>query len=252
VDGLRADAFAQSNLPNLKGLASRGAYSYSARTVRPSETLPAHASMLSGQDPGVHNLTWDKDSFLPDRGYITVPTALSVARAAGLRTSVVVGKAKLEHLAPPGSVEAFVFASRGDKDVANEAIVRATAGFDLLFVHFPDVDYAGHAAGWMSATYMAKLAEVDEAAGRLLAALPANTTVILTADHGGKGYDHAADIPENTTVPWVVAGPRVVRHGEIAAKVKQTDTAATALWLLGLKLPGTSAGEVVREPFGSQ
>jgi arylsulfatase A-like enzyme len=76
--------------------------------------------------------------------------------------------------------------------------------------------------------------------------------VILTADHGGKGYDHAADIPEITTVPWVVAGPRVVRHGEIAGKVKQTDTAATALWLLGLKLPGTCAGEVVREPFGSQ
>lgn len=249
IDGLRADAFAQADLPSLKGLAARGAWSYSARTVRPSETLPAHASMLSGQDPSGHRLTFDWDAFLPERGFIAVPTALSVARAAGLRTSMVVGKAKLQHLAPPSAVESFVLTSRGDADVANEAVVRVAAGFDLLFVHFPDLDHAGHAEGWMSPGYMARLAAVDEAAGRLLAALPPHTTVILTADHGGKDRDHAADIPENTTVPWVVAGPTVVRRGAMTSKVKVTDTAATALWLLGLSLPGGCPGEVIREPF---
>jgi predicted AlkP superfamily pyrophosphatase or phosphodiesterase len=252
IDGLRADAFAQADLPNLKALAARGAFSYSARTVRPSETLPAHASMLSGQDPANHQLTYDWNAFLPEKGYIPVPTALSVARAAGLRTVAVVGKSKLEHLAPPSAVEAFVLASRGDADVANEAVVRAAAGFDLLFVHFPDVDLAGHASGWMSPAYMAKLTEADAAAGRVLAALPPNATVILTADHGGKGTDHAADIPENTTVPWVVAGPKVVRKGQMTSRVKVTDTAVTALWLLGLNLPGSCAGELIREPFTSQ
>jgi predicted AlkP superfamily pyrophosphatase or phosphodiesterase len=162
---------------------------------------------------------------------------------------MVVGKRKLQHLAPPGAVDSFVLTERGDADVANEAIVQTGVGFDLLFVHFPDVDYAGHGEGWMSAAYMAKVAEVDAAIGRLLAALPPQTTVILTADHGGKGRGHGPDVPENMTVPWIVAGPKVARRGEMTARVQTADTAATALWVLGLSLPGSCVGQLVREPF---
>jgi arylsulfatase A-like enzyme len=252
VDGLRADVLAKLDLPNLEGLALRGAYTWSARTVTPSQTLPGHASMLSGEDPKVHKITWDWNDFKPEQGYITVPTVFSVAKAAGLRTVMVVGKQKLKHLAPPGTVDSFVLTERGDWDVANEAILQTGIGFDLLFVHFPDVDYAGHAEGWMSPAYMAKVVEVDEAIGRLLEALPPQTTVILTADHGGKDRDHGLDIPENMTVPWVVAGPRVVHRGEMTGRVKETDTAATALWVLGLSLPGACPGQVIREPFTLQ
>jgi predicted AlkP superfamily pyrophosphatase or phosphodiesterase len=249
VDGLRPDALAKADAPNMKGLALRGAYTWAARTVTPSETLPGHASMLSGEDPKVHKITWDWNDFKPEQGYIAVPTVFSVAKAAGLRTVMVVGKKKLQHLAPPGTVDSFVHTERGDADVANEAIVQAGVGFDLLFVHFPDVDYAGHAEGWMSAAYMAKVAEVDAAVGRVLAALPAQTTVILTSDHGGKDRNHGPDVSENMTVPWVVAGPKVLRRGEMTSRVRQADTAATALWALGLSLPGSCAGQVVREPF---
>jgi predicted AlkP superfamily pyrophosphatase or phosphodiesterase len=249
VDGLRADALAKTDLPNLKGLALRGAYTWSAQTVTPSETLPGHASMLTGEDPKAHKITWDWNDFKPELGYITVPTVFSVAKAAGLRTVMVVGKKKLQHLAVPGTVDSFVLTERGDRDVANEAILQTGVGFDLLFVHFPDVDYAGHAEGWMSAAYMTKVAEVDEAIGRLLAALPPQTTVILTADHGGKNRSHGQDLPENMTVPWIVAGPKVVRRGEMTAPVKQTDTAATALWVLGLSLSGSCPGQLVRQPF---
>jgi len=68
-----------------------------------------------------------------------------------------------------------------------------------------------------------------------------NNPVFTSAD--------TVNVAENTTVPWIVAGPKVVRRGEMAARVKQTDTAATALWVLGLTLPSSCAGEVVREPF---
>ncbi len=252
VDGLRGDVLAKADVPNIRGLAQRGAFTYAARTVTPSQTLPSHASMLSGQDPAVHKLDWDWNDFMPEKGFIAVPTVFSVAKAAGLRTVMVVGKRKLQHLAAPGTVDTFVLTERGDQDVANEAIVQSGTGFDLLFVHFPDVDLAGHADGWLSASYMARIIDLDMAVGRLLAALPPQTAVIFTADHGGRDHDHGASFPENTTVPWLVSGPRVVRRGEITARVKQTDTAATALWLLGLSLPGSCAGQVVREPFGAE
>jgi predicted AlkP superfamily pyrophosphatase or phosphodiesterase len=252
VDGLRADAVAKTELPNLRGLQARGAYTYSARSVTPSETLPGHASMLSGEEPKVHKITWDWNDYVPEKGFIAVPTMLSVAKTAGLRTVMVVGKRKLQHLAPPGTVDTFVLAERGDADVANEAIVQAGTGFALLFVHFPDVDIAGHADGWMSAGYLAAVARVDEAVGRLLAALPPETTIILTSDHGGRDHSHGRDIAEDTTVPWIVAGPKVTRRGEMTSRVKQTDTAATALWTLGLSLPSGCAGAVVQEPFATQ
>ena len=60
-----------------------------------------------------------------------------------------------------------------------------SARSNLLFVHLPQVDLTGHASGWMSAEYLAQLQQTDEAVGRLVALLPPEATVILTADHGG-------------------------------------------------------------------
>jgi predicted AlkP superfamily pyrophosphatase or phosphodiesterase len=186
---------------------------------------------------------------VPEKGFIAVPTVFSVAKTAGLRTVMVVGKSKLKHLAAPGTVDTFVVTERGDADVANEAVVQAGTGFALLFVHFPDVDLSGHASGWMSPAYLETLTRLDEALGRLLAALPPETTVIFTSDHGGKDHAHGRDIEEDTTVPWIVAGPKVKYRGEMTTHVRQADTAATVLFALGLSPPTGCAGTVVREPF---
>lgn len=255
IDGLRADAFAgaspPSEAPNILALARRGAYTWKALTIVPSMTLPAHSSMLSGVMANVHGLTWD--NYQPEKPCISVPTVFSLVKAAGLRTVMVVGKEKFRHLDAPGTVDAFVLTGRGDADVANEAIMQVQAGFDLMFVHFPDTDLSGHASGWLSAAYCAKVGEADHAVGRLLSTLPAETTVILTADHGGHASTHGSTMPEDMTIPWIIAGPRVVPGGrELARPVRTVDTAATALYVLGLALPSAAAGSVVGEAFTPQ
>jgi predicted AlkP superfamily pyrophosphatase or phosphodiesterase len=162
----------------------------------------------------------------------------------------VAGKEKLRHLEVTGTIDAFIVTRRGDADVANEAIVQVQAGFDLMFVHFPDVDIAGHAKGWMSPAYMEQLAEADNAIGRLLGALPAETTIIFTSDHGGKATVHGSQIPEDMTIPWIVAGPRIPGRGrELRHTVRTVDTAATALFVLGLRPASAAAGVVVSEAF---
>ena len=254
VDGLRPDAVMgslalEAAAPNIMSLAARGTYTWRAQTVSPSETLPGHSSMLSGQPPSVHHMTWD--DYQPGRGFIPVPTVFSIAHAAGLRTVMVVGKDKLQHLNIPGSVDAFDMTNRGDAEIANEAIVQVQAGFDLMFVHFPDTDLCGHQDGWMSTGYLARVASVDRAIGRVLTALPFGTTVILTADHGGRGTNHSAAIAEDLTIPWMIAGPRVVARGELARPVRTVDTAATALFVLGLAFPAGTAGQPVTEIFAA-
>ena len=100
----------------------------------------------------------------------------------------------------------------------------------------------------MSAAYLDAIAGADRAVGRVLAALPAGTTVIVTADHGGHDFNHGTTQPADMLIPWVVAGPRVAVR-TLTTKVVTTDTAATAAWVLGLSLPGGATGRPVLEAF---
>jgi arylsulfatase A-like enzyme len=244
IDGLRADALAQAQAPEIRKLMARGVYTMRARTILPAMTLPAHTSMLTGLEPGVHKILWD--DFRPDKGTIDKPTIFTIAHAAGKRTVAVVGKEKFKTLNVPGSIDSFAVVAT-DAEIANLAIVEAGVGFDLMFVHLPDVDLTGHSLTWMSPAYMAAVEAADTAVGRIVASLPPNTTVIVTADHGGRDKTHGSDIAEDTTVPWVAAGGKVPARGEMVGRVNEVDTAATALAVLGLRLPDGCSAQVVQE-----
>jgi poly-gamma-glutamate synthesis protein (capsule biosynthesis protein) len=71
--------------------------------------------------------------------------------------------------------------------------------------------------------------------------------VILTADHGGLGVAHGRRLPEDLTIPWIIAGPGVKVDHPITDSVSIMDTAATAAHLLGLTLPPEAAGRLVRD-----
>jgi arylsulfatase A-like enzyme len=246
IDGLRGDA-AQAAAPNLAALAQRGAATFRAHTVIPSITLSAHASMLSGDTPSVHGMTWgDWD---PRQAMIPVPTILTIAREAGLGTAMVVGKPKLAHLNPPGSTDVFVVCGNDD-DVATRALVEIHAGTHLVFVHLPDTDLAGHKHGWMTPQYLAALARADAALGRLVSAARPTTTFIVTADHGGHGRDHGAASAADVTIPWVIAGPSV-RPQALARPIRVFDTAPTAAVVLGLPVPASMEGRPVLEALAA-
>jgi N-acetylneuraminic acid mutarotase len=238
----------QADAPRIFTLAQSGAYTWNAQTIFPPVTLPSHASMLSGYTPEGHGITWNDN--LPGRGTISVPTILSVAHDAGLRTVMVVGKEKMGHFNAPGSVDSYSYIITGDQGVADEAAAQIQQGFDLMFVHLPNIDFFGHSTGWMSETYLFEISNADSAVGRLLDALPENTTVILTADHGGHGTGHGSNIPEDLTIPWIIAGPNVVADHLLTSHVTTTDTAATAAYILGLSLPADVVGQPVYEAFG--
>jgi hypothetical protein len=248
IDGLRADALSATRTPNIFALGKRGSYTLNAQTSTIPQTLPNHASMLSGVTPAVHKMTWDDyDALKPN---IAVPTVLSAAGAAGMRVVMVVGKQKLQHLAP--SAATFVLTGSGDVDVANQAIVRAGLPFDLLFVHFPDVDLIGHARTWMSPEYENQVTATDRSVGRLLAAIPSNAVIIVTADHGGLGANHAVICREDITVPWLIAGPGIQGGGRaLQTTVNTVDTAATAAFILGVYMPATITGRPVYEAFST-
>ena len=246
IDGLRADAVSAENTPNIWGLVARGAYSFSAQTIFPSNTLPGHASMLTGVEPTVHGITFDE---YQDAFQFSTPTALSLVHAAGKRSVMVVGKDKFRQLVGTGIVDSYTESKYGDEDIVNEAITRIPLGFDLLFVHLPQVDQVGHYAGWMSTAYLEQVKAADAAFGRLATYLPLGTTILVTSDHGGAQKVHGTTAKTDLTIPWIIAGPRVLRHGAISRNVRTTDTALTILAVLNITAPSNCTGKLVSEIF---
>lgn len=245
IDGLRPDAIFYAPAPYLLGLACRGSYSWRARTIPLSITLPSHASMVSGFFPEAHKLF--HNDLQP--GYIAVPTVMTAVKDAGKKVVLVVGKEKMVQLIPPDTYDVFVFTPDEDDDVVTKAISEIGRGFDFMLVHLPMVDIVGHTKGWMSQEYMQRVRVTDAAMGRLLAAVPPDVTVIVTADHGGSGYIHWSNLPEDLHIPWIVAGPGVRRGHALGASISTTDTAATAAHVLGLTLVPEAPGRPVLEPW---
>lgn len=254
IDGLRPDALDQANAPVLHRLREGGVYSASAQTVKISETLPSHASMLGGMTPDKHGIVWG----IPYIGWsgMNGPTLFSVAHEAGLSTAMVFGKDKLHYLILPASVDTVFGADDvPDVEIKNQALKIIQAGLpDVLFIHFPDTDRVGHLFGWMSPNQLQAIAFTDGLIGEVVAALESggylnSTLLIITADHGGHGRFHGDDSPGDRTIPWLAVGPGVPQGLTLSSTINTYDTAATALYFLGLPIPQAWDGRPVREIF---
>ncbi len=238
-DGLRPDVLSAELTPTHFALMQEGASARLAETIPESDTLPSHASMLSGVGATAHGLSWN--SYKSDRGFIHVPTIFSMAHAHGMSTAMIVGKPKLRHIASPGTVDHFERPSYLCGGVAKRASeLLATTPPDLLFVHFSDPDEYGHSHGWMSPEYLHAVKSSDRCLATVLAAIDATgdaatTLVIVTADHGGHGMHHSIGHElVDREIPWIVRGPDV-GHGVILdGTISTVDTAATTLAALGL------------------
>jgi hypothetical protein len=203
--------------------------------------------MLSGFTPDVHGIVWD--DYIRERGPIPVPTLFGVARSSGRRTALMAGKNKFTYFCEGAGSDVCSITSNGDDEVASGAVGNRVV--DLLFVHLPDVDVNGHSTGWMSEAYLTAVRRADLAVGRIVSSLPANTTVILTADHGGHLSEHGSSQPSDMTIPWIIAGPGIAQGRRLSSAIRTVDTAATAAYVLGLSLQPGAAGRPVLEAFAT-
>ena len=246
-DGLRADAVATLHLKWHDLMRQHGSYSDHALTIRDASTLPAHASMLSGVGPKVHGLTWN--TWRPREGYIKAPTIFTRAMDAGLTTAFFTGKPKLRHIVPPGSVGMYERPGYYCKKVAAEAAAYLTTERPALaFVHFADPDEFGHSKGWMSSAQRNAITNSDRCLGVIYEALEKSgliddTLIIVSADHGGHNRVHSGAKKIDREIPWIACGPGVREDYVITDPPSTMDTAATALYALGLPIPPEIEGK---------
>src|SRR5690606_8086613 len=158
-DGLRGDAIARHAPPTLTRLAAEGAFTSVARTVTPAFTTPAHLSLLSGVGPDVHGIWGDNLYFTPQMTKLD-----PVFRHAGRQG--LEAHAFLNRAGPLGAFEealqcrlafgldSLTLVGPGGPAVAAAALpALRDQGVELVFLHVPDPDLAGHAHGWSSPEY---------------------------------------------------------------------------------------------------
>jgi hypothetical protein len=252
IDGLRPDVITPS-MKSLHRLYLQGSSARVARTINKSATLPSHASMVSGVDADEHGL--DFNAYRPERGNIGRPTMFSVAHGAGLPTHMFVGKAKLKHLLGKPTDAQIKVAGGGCKRLLKEAVPQLKEQKrGLLFMHFADPDSAGHRNGWMSDQYVSAARDADACIEQVMETIERGgqmerTLLVVTSDHGGHGRSHGTRMEVDQRIPWYAWGANA-RRGRTQRQIHTTDTAATALSALGLKVPDSMHGQPVVEAIG--
>lgn len=251
-DGGKPSVMQDSAMPVFKHMVQQGACTSTAFTIVPSFTLVAHASMLTGVQPNKHLIDWN--DWWPAKGLVQVPTIFALAKKNGLTTGLIAGKAKFKHFDIPHSLDLFSAGETSAQDVAKIAaqfIVKNKP--NLTFIHFADSDNAGHGYGWGSEEQKRAFADQDAALQVLRnavaeAGIEKDSVFILTADHGGHGYGHGTTELEDMHIPWVAWG-KDVKPGALKRRIDIFDTAATALWLLDVRVPPSMDGRPVKEAF---
>jgi predicted AlkP superfamily pyrophosphatase or phosphodiesterase len=259
LDGCRPDALRQAQTPHIDSLWQNGAYTWTARTIMPSVTLPAHTSMFKSVSPEKHGVGAD-NVFRPSAAVF--PSFIDAAMRGGFSTAMFYSWEQLRDLNAPGSLSLSYCRFPRD-EVDKSGVVADTAAAylvsnqpDVCVIYLDDVDLTGHESGWMSPEYMAAVERSDAAVGRVMNALKMSRlrdqyTILLLADHGGHGDGHGTDMPEDMTIPWILSGAGIKRDYEIQTPVSILDTAPTIVHLLGLSCPDVWEGRVVIEALES-
>jgi len=251
LDGLRSDAVTPEHCPNLVAVMQRGASALRAASIMPTITLPCHMSIFHSVPPARHGVTTNTWSPMAR----PLPGLVDVARVAGKRCAFIYNWEPLRNLNQPGALWLAHFRDTsydrdGDEWVAADAErLIPTVKPDFSFIYLGTVDTTGHSRGWMSAEYLAQVKAVDHLMQTILDALPAESAVLIHADHGGHDRNHGTDVPEDMTIPWVIAGPGIRRGHIVQSPVSLLDTAPTLARLLKLEPHSEWEGRCVEEVF---
>jgi tetratricopeptide (TPR) repeat protein len=252
ADHLGAWGWPHAHTPNLDALAARGVRF--ARCDAPTPlTLPSHATILTGQLPPRHGVRDNGRFVLPpaattlaehlgDAGYDTAAevSASVLSRSFGLaqgfrRWGEPAGGARLAAPASERDAQATTDAALADLQSLRRPF--------FLWVHYYDPHWPYRAAPpdatGPTAGYDAELAHVDRELGRLLAALPADTMVVVAGDHGEMLGEHGEmrhgllPFAAARRVPLLVAGAASSPPRTVEALVGLADVAPTLLALAG-------------------
>ncbi|WP_146587951.1 alkaline phosphatase family protein [Posidoniimonas polymericola] len=281
IDGAGGQYVTQASTPTLDALAAAGVARYDflnegALVESPPDGYGASgvnwSTILTGASAAHHGVS---DNSFAGQNFDQFPHFFQHAKQhdSSLTTVSLANWTPINtHIAPDQYTDIEVGYDLGTVEQQDQAVADDAAdllGFtdpDALFLHFDQVDHAGHAYSWGSPQHLLAIESVDSLVGAVVDAVNARPGVLsgaedwlilVTADHGAApgAFGHYASQGEpNWEVPFFASGPSVA-PGTSLQQGTLRDVAATALWHLGVDpfaagLDGAVRGLEVPAPNG--
>ncbi len=236
IDGMRADGLKQCGSQHLEKLEKICAYTYDARSMNPSVTLPCHFSMAHSVTPQRHGIL--TNSYVPQ--VRPIDGIFEKIKAAGGISAMLYGWEPIRDIATPGALKFSKYTNAYQEEScdtvltyeAEELIERYKPDFIFLYMVETD-EKGGHDNGWMSDEYLNRVAIGIDNANRLIEKYGDEYTVIIMSDHGGHGRTHGSDLDEDMIVPLFIYGSDFV-PGENLNNVSLLDIAPTIAAVMGI------------------
>jgi len=228
IDGMRADGLQQCGNPYVKELEKICAYTYHAKAVDPSVTLPCHYSMTHGVSPQRHGIL--TNTYVPE--VRPVASIFDRVKNSEGTTAMFYGWSPLRDVSRPTAIK---FATLIDHDMTDdtdtlltdEALVNIEKyRTDFVFLYMVETDAAGHNFGWMSEEYLKTVSKAIDNVKRVIEKYGDEYTVIIGADHGGHDRLHGTAMDEDMTIPFFFKG-KDFTIGELEKEVTLIDISPT-------------------------
>lgn len=262
VDGMGANYLSKANnIPVMQMMMKEGAYTLHARCVMPSSSADNWAAMTMGAGPSLTGYTeWDsKVPEIPSRvtdQYGMFPSIFGILREQKPQSTigVIYSWGGIGYLFPKKAVNKDDNTNDDSLTTAHAEQYIKTDKPDFLFIHFSDVDGAGHGIGWGTPAYYDAISLMDTRIGKIIqavndAGMKDNTVIIVTADHGGIKTGHGGKSMQEMEIPWIIYGKHIKKGTELTQSIMTYDTAATIAYIFGLKTPQVWIGMPVEAAF---
>ena len=209
IDGMRADGVQVCGNPYVEELKKIGSYTFNARTVFPSVTLPCHMSLFHSVTPERHGIT--TNTYVPQVRPIN--GLFEQINMSGKRSAMYYGWEPLRDISCPKSLVAAEYINAYSFDHTDAMLTDSAINYvkkakpDFVFLYMVETDEkGGHDNGWMSDAYLDVISHAINNAKRVIEEVGDEYTVIITADHGGHDRGHGTDMDEDMTIPMFFVG----------------------------------------------
>ncbi|MFI5645169.1 alkaline phosphatase family protein [Kitasatospora sp. NPDC051705] len=239
VDGTRYDKLLSADAPNLKALMAGGMTATGnlyANPLAPTLSGPGWSTIGTGVWPDKHQV---KDNTFAGARFDLYPDFASRLENADPATSTLV-------IGSWNPITANVFNGRADvriaesendaKTASDAADYLANGNPDATFLHFDEVDEAGHSYGGASPQYTAAIHSVDALVGQVVQAVKSRATygsedwlIVVTTDHGHTDAGGHGGNSANERQTFVIADGAGYPAGSRRYDVKPVDVAPTVL-----------------------
>ena len=220
MDGCRADALELANTPTIDNLITNGIFSPEALNDDITISGPGWSAILCGVWSNKH-LSIDNSFVGTD--YTNYPPIFKRIEDydANLHTVSICNWNPINDYIVQNYADYKLNVS-SDADVSTEACTYLTTNDpDMMFLHFDDIDHAGHAYGFSPnvSQYIAAIEGVDAFIAPIMQSIAQRPNyanedwlILVTTDHGGLGTSHGGNSIEEQNVFVIASGNTIAQE----------------------------------------